>query len=200
MNSSVSLRNALPDIPSDIVDALETEFRHLESRFARRDWGPAEMNGGRFAEAVLRFLEWQESGGRYTPIGSQLNRQAILDRVRSNASMPDGLRFHVAKCTEILMDIRNKRDVAHLGAVIDVDKMDAHLVIRIAAWTLAEIIRGESNLSAQDAQDLIDRLSARHIPLVEEVGGDLIVVATSLSARKRALIIFGAGFTGCAQQ
>lgn len=155
MNPSGSLRNVLPNIPSDIGDALETEFRNLESRFARRDWGPAELNGGRFAEVVLRFLEWRESGGHYTPIGMQLNRQAILNRARNNPSLPDGLRFHVAKCSEILMDIRNRRDVAHLGTVINVDEMDAHLVMRLAAWILAEIVREESNLSAQDAQALI---------------------------------------------
>lgn len=188
MNPSGSLRNVLPNIPGDIVDALETEFRNLESRFARRDWGPAELNGGRFAEAVLRFLEWRESGGHYTPIGMQLNRQAILNRARNNPSLPDGLRFHVAKCSEILMDIRNRRDVAHLGTVINVDEMDAHLVMRLAAWVLAEIVREESDLSAQDAQALIDRLSVRRLPLVEEVGGDLVVVATDLSATERALV------------
>jgi len=155
MTSSGSLRDALPNIPCDVVDALETEFRNLESRFARRDWGPAELNGGRFAEAVSRFLEWRESGGHYTPIGRQLDRQEILNRVRNNSSLPDGLRFHVAKCGQILMDIRNRRDVAHLGTVINVDEMDAHLVMRLAAWILAEIVREESNLSAQDAQALI---------------------------------------------
>jgi len=188
MNPLGSLSNALPSIPNDIVDALETEFRNLESRFARRDWGPAELNGGRFAEAVLRFLEWHESGGHYTPIGRQLNRQAILNRVRNNTSLPDGLRFHVSKCAEILMDIRNRRDVAHLGAAINVDEMDAHLIMRIAAWILAEIVREESGLSAQDAQALIDRLSARRLSLVEEVGGDLVVVATNLLAKERALV------------
>lgn len=188
MSSAGSLRSILPSIPTDIVDALETEFGELESRFARGDWGPAELNGGRFAEAVLRLLEWRESGGQYTPIGKQLNREAILKRVTNNASLPDGLRFHVAKCGEILMDIRNKRDVAHLGTVIDVDEMDARLVVRLAAWSLAEIVREEGGLSAQGAQALVDRLSAKRIALVEEVGGDLVVVATHLTARQRALV------------
>lgn len=146
------------------------------------------MSGGRFAEAVLRFLEWRESGGNYTLIGEQLNRQTILNKVRNNASLPEGLRFQVANCCEILMDIRNKRNVAHLGTIIGVDEMDAHLVMRLATWTLAEIVREESNLSAQDAQALIGRLSARRLPLVEEVGGDPIVVATDLPARERALV------------
>ena len=69
---ATSLKTVLPNVPADIVDALETEFADLESRFARRDWAPAELNAGRFAEAVLRFLEWRESGGSYTPVGTRL--------------------------------------------------------------------------------------------------------------------------------
>jgi len=182
------LGSILPHIPTDIVDALETEFTQLSSRFARRDWAPAELNGGRFAEAVLRFLEWRVRGGQYTPIGKQLNRQEILKMVADDSSLPDGLRFHVARCSEILMDIRNKRDVGHLGIDIDVKQMDAQLVMRLAAWTLAEIVREAGKLSAEDAQTLIDRLSVRRQPLVENVGGDLVVVATDLSAKERALV------------
>jgi hypothetical protein len=187
MSSTASLASALPQVPDDIANALQTEFAELESRFARTDWAPAELNGARFAEAVLRFLEWRVSG-RYTQIGKQLNRKAILKRVENDVSLPDGLRFHVAKCSEILMDIRNKRDVGHLGTDIDVKEMDAQLVMRLAAWTLAEIIREEGNLPAKDAQVLIDRLSAKRLPLVENVGGDLVVVATDLSPTERALV------------
>ena len=136
---------------------------------------------------MLRFLEWRVSG-QYTPIGKQLNREAILKRVENDASLPDGLRFHVARSGEILMDIRNKRDVGHLGTDIDVKGMDAQLVMRLAAWTMAEIIREEGTLSALEAQTMIDRLSVRRLSLVEEVGGDLIVVATHLNATQRALV------------
>ena len=182
-----SLRGILPSIPEAIADALANEFAEMESRFARRDWGPAELNGGRFAEAVLRFLEWSVSGG-YTPIGTQINREQILNRVKNNTSLADGLRFHVAKCSEILMDIRNKRDVAHLGNAISVDEMDAQLVMTLASWALAEIIREAGGLSAQDAQSIIVRLSSRRFPLVEEVGGDLVVLCTDLSASEKALV------------
>ncbi len=128
MNTNLSLQSVLPSVPSDISNALGEEFIELKTRFARQDWGPAELNGGRFAEAALRFLEWKESGSAYTPIGQQLNRSKILGSIRKNTAFPEGLRFHVASCIEILMDIRNKRDVAHLGATVDVNEMDARLV------------------------------------------------------------------------
>ena len=193
MVSSLSLRTVLPNIPEELVDALQIEFAELESRYARGDWGPTKLNGGRLAEAILRYLEWRQSG-TYTPIGKKLNRSSVIGQTRSNTSIPDGLRMIVTTCVEILMDVRNRRDVAHLGADIDVKEMDSILVFRVASWVLAEIIREESGLSHTAVQNLIDRLSKKQIPLVEEIGGDLIVLGTHLIAIDRALVALYRGY------
>jgi len=175
-------------VPSDIRKALAEEYRKLESRFSRGDWEPASLSGGRFAEAVLRFLEWKQSGGTYTPIGTQLNRSAILSSVRNDTSVPEGLRFNVSRLAELLMDFRNKRDIAHLGSTPDVKEMDARLIMASSSWIMAEIAREESGSDAGRAQDVIDKLSKRAIPLVEEIGGELIVLATDLPAAERLLV------------
>jgi len=182
------LTDALKDLPTQIVEALEKEYGEMESRFARRDWAPAELSGGRFAEGMLRYMEWKESGGKYTPIGTQINRQKVVNKVRNNGGVPEGIRYYMLGCAEILMDIRNKRDVAHLGDIVDVDEMDSRLLLRMAKWALAEIIREESGLSPIQVQTLIDRLSSREFGLVEEIDGDLVVVASHLKASERALV------------
>lgn len=177
----------LPGVPVDITQALEGEFSELESRYARGDWSPASLNGGRFAEALLRYLEWKQSGA-FTPLGAQLNRNGILNRVENDAALPEGLRFHVRRCADLLLDVRNKRDIAHLGTTIDVKEMDSRLVMAVSAWSLAEIVREESGLPASEVQSLVDALAVKTLPLVEEVGGDLIVTATDLSAKDRTLV------------
>jgi len=178
----------LAHVPSDIRNALQEEFRDLESRFARGDWDSANLSGGRFAEAILRFLEWKQSAGTYTPIGKELARSSILSKVRNDTKVPEGLRFLVARITELLMDLRNKRDVAHLGSAPDVKETDARLVMASASWIMAEVVREESRAGAQEAQLIIDRLNRRRIPLVEEIGNDLVVLATDLPAAKRVLV------------
>lgn len=184
---SVELDSAIAGVPNEIRQALKEEYRQLETRFARGDWAPAQLNGGRFAEAVLRYLEWKRSDV-FTPVGTQLNRSSIIGRVRNDKTLPDGIRFHVSACAELLMDIRNKRDVAHLGAVVNVKAMDAQLVMRLVSWSLSEIIREESGLPGKKAQVLIDRLSDKRLALVEEIDGRMIVVATDLTAADRALV------------
>lgn len=188
MTKDHSLKEFLVAVPEDIVKAIADEFAAMESRFSRHDWSPAELNGARFAEAILRYLEWKQSGGTYTRIGTTLNRQSIVNRILRDVNMPEGLRFHVLRCTELLLDIRNRRNVAHLGNVIDVDEMDSRLVIRLVKWVLAEIIREESSVVPEQIQQIIDSLSVKEIPLVEEIDGDLVMVGTHLKADERTLI------------
>lgn len=188
MRGGPSLRSALQNVPDDIRSALEAELTELERRFARGDWKAAELNGGRFAEAVMRYLEWKRTGS-FTPVGKQLNRTSILKAVETDTTLPEGLRFHVRRSVELLMDVRNKRDVAHLGNVVDVEEMDARLVLRLANWTISEIIRTEGALRGEDIQKLVDRFSTTHMPLVEEIDGDLVLLATDLPAALRALIV-----------
>lgn len=180
-------REELGQVPSSIAGPLLNEYEEIARRFARGDWGVAELNGGRYAEALIRYLDWKESGAPI-PLGNELDRLKILRRVESDDSIPDGIRFHVRRCANLLMDVRNKRDVAHLGPDLEVQAMDARLVMRVADWSLAEIIRVESNRSPSDVQILIDRLSATRLPLVEEIDGELLVLATDRKASVRALI------------
>lgn len=183
----MKLSQFLLGVPLEIIEALEKEFSKLESRFARRDWGPAELDGGRFAEAILRYLEWK-STKVYTPIGKQLARLDIIREIENNSSIADGVRFHVRRCAELLLDVRNKRDVGHLGNEVDVNEMDSRLVKRLASWSLAEIIREEGHLSPVESQNVVDKLSTKSLSLIEEIGGELVVVATNLSATEQALV------------
>jgi hypothetical protein len=181
------LRHLLASVPEEVAGALESEFQGLELRFGRGDWGPAELNGGRFAEAVLRYLEWKRAG-TYTRVGEQVDRTRIVRGVENDGQLPEGLRFLVCKGAELLLDLRNRRDVAHLGSVTGVSGMDSALVMRVASWMLAEIVREEGGASPREAEEVIEKLNARRVPLVEEIGGDIVVLAEKVDAPTRALL------------
>lgn len=102
--------------------------------------------------------------------------------------MDEGIRFHVRRCIDLLFDIRNKRDVAHLGSDVDVKEMDAQLVMRLSSWAVAEVVRVESGMPASEVQEIVDRLAASQLPLVEGIDDELVVLATDLPAVQRALV------------
>jgi hypothetical protein len=189
MKAGLAHVDALLDpLPSELADELLEEFKELRRRFLLRDWGPSELNGGRFAEVVLRVLEWMMDE-KYTPLGKQLNREKITNRVKDNTSLPEGFRFQVRVCTDLLMDVRNKRDVGHLSSPgIDVNRMDSELVLRLCSWVLAEMVREFGGLDPDTAQNLIDKISVEQVPWIEEVDDDLLVLATELPADSRTLL------------
>lgn len=185
--AKILLCGVLGIVPSELSDALDREFTCIARRHAIRDWQPSELNGGRFAEAVLRFLEWRQKG-QYTPLGTKPDRSKILSSARNDVSLPDSYRSILPSCVDILMDVRNHRDVAHLGTDVDVNEMDARLLRRVSSWVLAEIVREEASVPPVQVQSLIDVMSARQLPIVEEIDGQPLVLDTKLSARERALV------------
>ena len=183
----MSLNGALAGIPNEVAVALASELADLTHRFARRDWGPSELNGARLAEAALRYVEWKNTGS-FTPFGKTLNRSKVCSEALNNTALDESLRFHIPNSAQLVMDVRNKRDVAHLSAIADVNEMDSHLVVRLGSWLVAEIVRLEAGLPSEEIQRIVDSLSSRHVPLVEVFDGETVVVAPSLSAREKTVL------------
>lgn len=183
----MSLVVALSEIPGELAAALSNELAGLMHRFAKRDWGPSKLNGGRLAEAVLRYVELKGTGS-YTPFGTQINRSKVCADAANNTALSDSVRFHLPSSAQLIMDVRNKRDVAHLSAVLDVNEMDSHLVVRLGSWMVAEIVRLEAGLAPDEVQRIVDSLSTKYVPLVEVFDGETVVVAPSLSAAQKVLV------------
>lgn len=176
----------LKNLPQDLVKQLETEFQKLHQEYFLGHWEPSQLDGGRFAEIVLRILEYKNIG-IYTPIGIQLNRPTIVSTLRQNTNLDESLRFQALGLTELVLDFRNKRNVAHPGTV-DVNAMDSVFVISSANWIVAELIRLETQMDPDEAQAEIKKIIERKIPIVEEIGGRLKCLNPSLDVVQKSLV------------
>lgn len=161
------LTQHLNNLPSDVVGALQMEFQKLHQQYFLGRWEPSQLDGGRFAEAVLRILQHKDTGA-FTAIGTQLNRSQIVSSVRKNNRLPESLRFHILGLAELIFDFRNKRNVGHLGT-IDVNEMDSTIVLQAANWVVAELIRIETKMSPDDAQEEIKKIIERKVPIIEDI-------------------------------
>lgn len=177
----------LSNLPPELVNRLQSEFQKLHQEYFLCHWEPSQLDAGRFAEIVLRILEYK-SAGRFKPIGVQIKRQPVARAIKNNAALNESLRFHVLGLAELILDFRNKRNVAHPGTVI-VNEMDAKFVLEAANWIVAELIRQETNLGPAEAQAEIHKIIERKVPIVEEIGGRLKVLNPSLTAWAKILVI-----------
>lgn len=181
-----SLTQHLNNLPSDLVSALQAEFQKLHQQYFLGNWEPSQLDGGRFAEAALRVIEYK-NGGKYTAIGKQLDRQKIVQSAEQNSVLLDSLRFQIPRLAGLILDFRNNRNVGHLGA-INVNEMDSTFVVNAANWIVAELIRLETQMDPDDASAEMKKIIERKVPIVEEIGGRLKCLDSNLKAKEKALV------------
>lgn len=175
--------------PAKIVDELLSAYREAKHNFYLGGLRLSEVEGGRFCEAALRLLEYAIKG-----CSTDLNRaldseKLILALSNSPKTFPDSIRLHIPRAIRVVYDIRNNRDAAHLADGIDPNLQDATLVISNLDWILAEFIRLYHNVSANEAQKIIEGLVVRKVPIIENFDGFLKVLNPSLQVSGYVLVL-----------
>lgn len=177
-------------VPRELLRLLLDEYQEIKTHFALGKYRPDELSGGRFAEVFLRILEAiSDPNQQFTPIGVQINRTKVVNTVKNNGAVPDSLRMQVLPLLEVLLDVRNRRNVAHIGQEIDPNFSDSLLVSRIADWALTELIRIFNQCLVSEAQIIVDQINQIRIPIVGEYQGFVKVLDSKLTASDKTLVI-----------
>jgi hypothetical protein len=91
-----------------------------------------------------------------------------------------------------LYEIRNNRNVGHVGADVDPNHMDATVVLSISKWVMSELVRIFHNTTTEDATAVVDAISDRTLPLLWKVGERTRVLGAHLNAKEKMLaLLFG---------
>jgi hypothetical protein len=182
--------------PPDVVHELLDCYSEAARRFYLGDLRPHAVEGGRFSEATFRMLQ-VATGAKLTPLGKTLPKvDVLLVQLENSGHTSDSIRLHIPRTLKLIYDIRNKRDVAHLGDGIDPNLQDATLVLRAMDWVVAELVREYHGVDANRAQQIIENLVTRTVPAIEEIDGHPAIL-TDLSPRDQCvLILYRAGKAG----
>jgi hypothetical protein len=157
-------------IPDDLIDALFDAYAEAKRRFYLGDHRPNEVEGGRFVEAALRILELKVFGA-CTPVGKQLPAvDGLIRRLESTGGHDPALTIHIPRLLLPVYTIRNKRDVAHLGPDISPNLQDSTIVVAVMDWVMAEFVRLYHQVNNTEAQQIIDGLVTREVPVVQMFG------------------------------
>ncbi len=156
-------------IPADLVTEVVTAYEEAKTRFYRRDYRPSSVEGARFSEAVFRVLQWATTR-TYTPVGGNLPKVPTLITQLQNATGDDSVRIHIPRTLQAVYDIRNKRNVAHLGS-IEIGLQDSGLVVHILDWVMTELVRLYHNVPAPEAQKIINDIVKKEVPAIQVIDG-----------------------------
>lgn len=179
----------LTGIPTPIAAKLIEEYTDVKKRFAMNDWGPGQLKGGRFAEAVLRAYQHLLTDA-VTPFGTDIpavEKTRILNRVQTDGSIDEHVRQKTVPLVRLLLDFRNNRDVAHLGG-FNANGMDTMFVMTSATWILCEFTRVYGGYPMPEAQELVDGLSVKEYPVIIERSGELFIARHDLDSKQEILV------------
>jgi hypothetical protein len=173
MTLDVRVRHGFLDagIPAVLVDEVMEAFAEAKRRYYRDDLRPSAVEGGRFTEAVFRVLDWAATD-TFVPLGKTLpGVDSLLKKMANAHKKPDSVRLHIPRTLRLIYDVRNRRDVAHLGDGIDPNQQDAALVIHNMEWVLAELVRLYHKVSPAEAHGIITELVSKDVPLIQVFDG-----------------------------
>jgi hypothetical protein len=182
----------LQTVPTGLREPLIQEFSGLCRAFNESRWKLTALDAGRFCEVVYCIVDGALSGSFQSTPKKPGDFVAACRALENRPPVPVGdrsLRILIPRLLPSLYEIRNNRDVGHVGGDVQSNKMDAAFVRDACAWITAELIRVFHNTSTEVAQQSVDLLAERVHPLVWEFEGVKRVLDTTLKAWERALVL-----------
>jgi len=180
-----------PTLPSEIVRRMLDEYIAIKQHLAFRRFQPSELNGGRLAECVVRLLQHKHTG-TFIPFGTSLGSGAAAQlsrQIAGNTALPHSMRTLIPQFTVMLYEVRNHRDVGHVGGDVNPNLADALLVAKLADWIITELLRIYYNCDINTAQRVANSLNETAIPIVANVDGFIRIQNTTLDYLQKTLVI-----------
>ena len=179
-------------VPVGLRGPLVEEYRGIASAFGEGRWKLAGIDAGRFCEVVFTILDGALRGAFANSPSKPSHFPDACKALESLAPVAVGdrsLRILVPRMLPAIYEIRNNRNVGHVGGDVVSNKMDATYVRDATTWVMAELIRVFHSVSTAEAQESVDALVERSHPLVWERDDIKRVLDPKMSAPDRALVL-----------
>lgn len=180
------------DLPTDLRGELLDAFGKIVQNFAERRWEPAELNGGKLCEVAYSIVRGMADGKYPARASKPRNMVQACKDLETETSLPRAVRIQIPRMIVALYEVRNNRNVGHVGGDVDPNHMDAVCVLQVSKWIVAELIRVLHHLPIDEAAELVDAIVERETPLVWKVGDKLRVLDTKLTMKQKALVLLHA--------
>ena len=185
------LEQALANVKSTFRKRLIDTYLEVKRSHIEANYESAGLSAGKFCEVLVRLLQ-NEITGSNTAFGKPIQNMADECRkliTTQNNTVSESIKIIIPRALVFLYTMRNKRGIGHIGGDIDANSIDSATISRTADWILCELIRVYHKMPIEEAQDLIDGISIKSIPIVWEVAGKKRVLKDGLTAKQKALLL-----------
>jgi len=179
----------LEAIPNGLRDPLLEAHKELVRNYREGRWEPAELNGGKLCEIVYCILKGHVDGAFPSAPSKPRNMVDACNDLAKAGGFPRAVKIQIPRMLIALYEIRNNRNVGHVGADVNPSHMDATVVLAMAQWILAELVRLFHQTTTEDATRIVEVLADRTLPLLWKVENRTRVLGTHLSAKDKMLVL-----------
>lgn len=181
-------------LPPTLRDELLAALDQIVKNFRERRWEPAELNGGKLSEVAYTVVKGYVDGTYPKKASKPRNMVQACQQLEqgTTAATDRSIRIQIPRMLIALYEIRNNRNVGHVGGDVDPNHMDAVCVLQMSKWVVAELVRVLHDVNTDTAAEVVEGLASRDTPLLWEVGGKIRVLDTSMSMRDKTLVLLHA--------
>ena len=179
-------------IDPTLAEQLVDSYIKMQQRYLAGDWGPAELDGGQFCEAVARAIYQLDTGFiEHVLLPGKICDQ-LLDRGKQ-PPMPHILgikdRNHFCRVLQTIYHFRSDRGVAHISRFYNANHLDANLVIAAVKWMFGEFLRLAWKKDSNEVVAIIEAIVQLEHPLIHELDGQPLVLTDALSTAEEVLVL-----------
>jgi hypothetical protein len=182
-------KQALSAIPEGLRKPLLVEYQRIIQNYLERNWIASELSGGRFAEIVFTILDGYSKNAYASKPSKPADMVAACKNLEKNTNAPRSFRILIPRLLPVLYEVRNNRDVGHVGGDVNSNFMDSSAVVSMVKWVLAELIRVFHKLDISEAQSITDVLSERTLPILWKHDKVVRVLNNKLPWKDQILLI-----------
>ncbi len=190
---SFLISNISPPFDNLLATQMVDEFIAMERRFIQRDWEPASLDGGQFAEIAGRILYHLDSNNlnykkEFKECISYLENQQVTHILRDRKEIG-----HFIKVLQAIYKFRSERGAVHISVSYTPNHMDAKFLIESVRWCFNEFLRVFWNGDREEVAKTIRELLQFDVPCVGVYGEIILIQRTDLKPEEELLLLLHYG-------
>jgi hypothetical protein len=178
-----------PTFAATHVTALLNHHQAMVKEFQQGAWEECIGKAGKFVEAVLKAL-WVHTGNTLGP-AREFKVDKVINQLPNFTTFDDSIRLTIPRACRFAYDIASNRGARHDPNEVDPNVMDATAVVAMNAWILGEMVRyaQKGSVNPAEVKELVDGITEKKYPLIEDVDGKTYFHFGKLSARDVAFLL-----------
>src|SRR5689334_13870919 len=145
---TVNLRQALSILPPTLLDSFVNEYEQALAASQNRNWEIVGLKAGKLCEIIYSIVNGHIAGHFPEKPAKPRNMveacQALADA--STTKFSRSIRIQIPRILIAVYELRNNRNVGHVGGSVNPNDMDGEFFLRAIKWLVAEVVREFANI------------------------------------------------------